>query len=235
MNRLDALWNLQTLDLDLDDTNKKLLQANGQLKESDELVQARQMAEEAAAALHATQRQLREEELELKGVAGKIAIAEDRLYGGRVTNPKELASLQQEQQHLKQKQGELEDNILQAMADGDEQESALKERRQTFERVEKSWKEEQTELLQLITELKGKAESLTSKRNEIVGSLDKESVLIYDELRRKKGGRALGSLRGDLCQACRESNPTSKVQLAKRRSELVFCGGCGRILYTGQV
>jgi predicted nucleic acid-binding Zn-ribbon protein len=235
MNRLDALWNLQALDLDLDDTNKKLLQVTGQLKESDELVQARQMAEEAAATLRVTQRQLREEELELKGVASKIAVAEDRLYGGRVTNPKELGSLQQEQQHLKQRQSELEDVILQAMTDGDAQESALKERSQTLERMEKSWKEEQAVLSQRIAELKGKTESLMSKRNEIVGALDMESVQSYEELRRKKGGRALGSLRGDLCLACRESNPTSKVQLAKRRSELVFCGGCGRILYTGQV
>ena len=234
MNRLDALWRLQELDLELDDTSKKLAQANGQMKESDELVEARRLAEEAAATLHATQRRLREEELELKDVAGKIAVAEERLYGGRVTNPKELGGLQQEQQHLKQKQSELEDHVLQSMTVSDEHESALKERHRTLERVESSWREGQADLLRLVGELNAKIESLTGKRNELAGPLDAESLQVYGELRRKKGGRALGILRGDLCQACRESNPTSKVQLAKRRSELVFCEGCGRILYTGQ-
>jgi predicted nucleic acid-binding Zn-ribbon protein len=233
MNRLDVLWQLQELDLDLDEMAKKLLEAQSKLGESADLVQAREAVLETKTRLQETRRGLRDGELELKGLSSRIQITEDRLYGGLVTNPKELTNLQQEQQYLKQKQSDLEDSILQTMTEDDEQESLLKRQSQILEQVENAWREEQAELVHQIGELGDRQETLTTKRGELVAILDAESLQIYEELRHKKGGRALGSLRGDLCEACRESNPTSKVQLAKRRSELVFCGGCGRILYVG--
>ncbi len=233
MNQLDILWQLQKVDLDLDETGKRLREVESRLGESQELVRARESVREMEASLHDQQVHLRDLELELNGLSSKVKATEDRLYGGRVTNPKELSSLQQDLQYLKRKQGELEDSALLAMTEMDDQKAALQARRRELEQVEGSWSREQADLEKSGGELKGQIEGLAARRVELTAALDKGNLQIYEELRRKKGGRAVSHLSGDLCEGCRVAIPTSRVQIVKRKAELVFCGGCGRILYSG--
>ena len=233
MNQLDILWQLQRVDLDLDEAGKRLREVEGQLAESQELLQAREAVREMGAILHDQQSRLRDLELELNGLNSKVKATEDRLYGGRVTNPKELSSLQQDLQYLKRKQGELEDSVLLTMTELDDQNATLQTRRQGLEQVEKNWSRAQDELSNMSGELKSRIKELTAGRIELTATLDKGSLRVYEELRRQKGGRAVSHLSGDLCEGCRVAIPTSRVQVVKRKAELVFCGGCGRILYAG--
>jgi len=231
LSQLDVLWQLQALDLQLDLGQKQLQEAQGRLGESDELRLARQAAQETADSLKQRQRELRDVEMELASLQEKLDDITDRLYSGRVTNPKELASMQQNQQHLQKRRGELDDVALRAMTEIDDLQSALAERQAHLEEVNARWVRDQQELKRAIGEFQAKMTLMMAQRTELASMLDRQTLRLYEELRRTKGGRAVSGLKDGLCQGCRMAVPTAKMQLVRRKTEIVFCGGCGRILY----
>ncbi len=233
MNRLDILWQLQQVDTASVETQRELREAKGRLGESEELLQARKAVQEVEAELAHWRSRLRLQELELGSLDQKIAEIEDRLYGGRVTNPKELSSLQQDQEYLKRRQNSLEDDVLQAMAEIEDKEVILKARKEELAAIESAWTQEQQRLTTLIAELEAKATALSVQRAEICQTLSREDLELYEDLRRRRGGVAVTTLNGSLCLGCRVVVPTSKLQQARRKADLVFCSGCGRILYAG--
>ena len=117
MSRGEALWYLQGIDLALADAGKRLLAARAQVGETPALQEARQSVSDGEERLRQLRTEVRSAELELSSLDAKITEVGGRLYGGRVTNPKELASLQQDLHLLKHKQGELEDGVLQTMTE----------------------------------------------------------------------------------------------------------------------
>jgi len=232
MNRLDVLWQLQQTDLALEEASQRLRQATSRLGESQELMQARQAAHKAAADLKKWQSHLHVQELELSSLETKIAEVQDRLYGGRVTNPKELASLQQDSQYLKRRQVGLEDDALRAMTEIDEGQEIRQIRQKELDAIETAWAKEQEQLGKLITELEPTIAALSAKRAELCKAIAPGDLQTYEEIRRRKGGHAMTLLDGNLCQSCHISIPSAKRQQLGKKAALLFCDGCGRILYT---
>ena len=233
MSRVETLWHLQSIDLALADTGKRLMAARAQLGDTPELLQSRQAVTLSEERLHQLRVQVRAAELELSSLDDKIAEIGGRLYGGRITNPKELASLQQDLHLLKRKQGELEDGILQTITEIEEQESALQVQRQARQDIESSWAASQTTLSGAIQALEAQFRALGVQRAGITAGISQEDLAAYEEIRRRKGGQALSRLQGDLCESCHVEVPPAKKQRVRSQAELVLCDACGRILYAG--
>lgn len=231
MNRLDTLWQLQQVDLGLAEANLRLQEAKSQLGESQELFQARWDTLEAEKSLAEWRTRLHMWELELKGLDEKIAEVDERLYSGRVTNPKELSGLQRDLAYLKRRQSSLEDDILQAMAEIEQREAHLHACRSALERIEVAWTKEQERLDERIRELTARARALSASRAALCKAISAEDLELYEDLRRRGAGRAMTELQGDLCQGCRVAVPSAKMQQLRRKEGIIFCGGCGRILY----
>ncbi len=233
MSRVEALWNLQNVDLALGETGKRLLETRAQLGETAEMLQARQAISESEARLHQLRAQARAAELELSSLDTKIAEIDGRLYSGRVTNPKELASLQQDLQMHKHNQDHLEDGILQTMTEIEELESALESQRQALQEIEASWAASQKDLSGAAQELEAQYRALSAQRAELANSISRDDLSTYEEIRRRKGGQAVSRMQGDVCGTCRVEVPLGKRQRIRSNAELIPCDGCGRILYAG--
>jgi predicted nucleic acid-binding Zn-ribbon protein len=115
MHPAKQLLQLQTLDLERDAQYRRLKQVIASLAEPETLRIA--AAEVTAAQAVVTRAHARKQDLELEAqtLDAKIASVDERLYSGRVKNPKELSDLQNEVASLRRRRATLDDTLLEAM------------------------------------------------------------------------------------------------------------------------
>jgi predicted nucleic acid-binding Zn-ribbon protein len=232
MNRSQLLYRLQTIDLEMGNAKRRLEKVEAGLGESEELRQARRALQKAENELNHWRITLRDLELETRSLTAKITSVEERLYSGRVTNPKELANFQNEVSYLKRRRGELEDRQLEAMVEVEEHEAEVDGKKTSLAQIEADWTQTQKRLTEERGELEERLAHLKKERVKVEGMIEAEDLALYGELRSRKGGRAVALLKGEVCQVCRVTLPTSRVQQARSGGSLSFCSSCQRILYT---
>lgn len=233
-NVTETLYRLQLLDTELSERRSKLREAEGLLGESSELAAARRADEQASKELVSWRARLRDLELDLQSLNDRIATTEQRLYGGQVTNPKELGALQRDHEYLKRSREKLEDEVLLAMTRFDECEKTVADASAGLEKAETKWRAEQDGLTREIAQLQARIATLDKDRAALVPLLEASELALYEDLLRKKGGRAVALLVGQVCQGCRVTLPTSKAQLVRQGRGLITCTNCGRILIADQ-
>lgn len=231
MGRTLQLYQLQSLDSDIDETNKKLTEITTQLGESDALKQAKAAHDTAATELRKSQTKMQDLDLELKSLTDKISREEKLLYSGRAISAKEAANLQEEVASLKRRQEDREEHLLEAMVEVETAEETFATAQTTLSEVETNWKEDQADLLQAQTENSAKLVELKKRRPAVAGGVDANDQALYEKLRKKKNGYAVALIKNGVCQRCGMTSSNSKIQLSRTETELTYCGVCGRILY----
>jgi predicted nucleic acid-binding Zn-ribbon protein len=233
MNRSQALYRLQVVELGFAESSHRLIEVEDSLGETDELRQARHALEEGEKELARGRKELRALELEAKSLAEKISSAEGRLYSGRVRNPKELTSLEEEVKYLKRRKSKLEDEMLEAMVEIEEGEADIARLEEEFNQTETDWRQDQGRLSSEKGELKAGLSQLEKERAALRQIIGADDLALYDELCGRKGGRGVALLRGGVCQGCGVALPTGKAQQISQGEALSTCGSCGRILCAG--
>jgi predicted nucleic acid-binding Zn-ribbon protein len=231
MSQPQALYRLQTIDAETEEATQRAQAIEADLGESAELLAARRKVahlEEELARWRTTQKDL---DLETRKLDERIGRDEQRLYSGRVTNPKELAGLQESIAALKRRRSAVEDKLLEAMLMVDETQEELAAQQENLIGIEELWRREQENLAGELSSLRARLEKLGADRAGTARLMSADDLALYEELRRRKGGRAVILLKGNVCQGCGVSIPTSQVQQVRSGQSLVFCSSCGRIIY----
>ncbi len=229
---VEDLYRLQRIDGELDEKRETLRSIESQLEDSQEVLAARKAVREQEEALREQRRRLRSLELDLEEISTKISAAERVLYGGEVTNPKELAGMEQESDYLRRRQSAVEDEALLSMGEVEEQEDALRTAQEHLTSAEQEWEELREVLRKDVEELGSRLTFLEAERAEISKRIPERNLTAYTVLRRQRGGQAVALLENGICQGCRVALPTSVVQRVRRGDEIVYCGSCQRILYS---
>jgi predicted nucleic acid-binding Zn-ribbon protein len=230
---LEALLALQTADSDLDAKRARLDEIKASLGASAGLSAARAAVEAADRELkahEATQRQL---EWQVDDLSDKIRELDARLYSGRIGNPKELASLQTEIQHMRADLGALEERALEAIDATDQQRAEVERLRRELAEVEARWRDEQAAMKNEQAELIAAVAQILDRRATIAREVGAATLAKYEELRKSRRGLAVARVDRNTCLGCRTTLPTSQVQTA-RHGDLAFCSSCGRILYVAR-
>ncbi|MDY7041821.1 MAG: C4-type zinc ribbon domain-containing protein [Chloroflexota bacterium] len=231
MNHTEQLYHLQLADSELDRLGRRLREVEASLGETNELHQARADSQAAEQELNRWQVKLRDLELENASLTSKLKANEQRLYSGTVKNPRELTSLQEEKEYLKRRKSHLEDTILETMIEVEDSQEQAHKAQEHLTQVEEQWQADQERLSAEREELQTSLPALSEKRQVLRAAIPPDDVGIYDDLRQRKGGQAVATLKGDTCQGCQVSLPSSKAQQVHQGQTLVLCGSCGRILY----
>lgn len=233
MGVVKQLYQLQLVDSEWDEKNRRLAEVKDGLGMSKEVVRSREAVVETEDRLKRLRAELRDLELEIASVNAKLAKNQDRLYSGRVRNPKELSNLQDEAAALRRRLSELEDGQLELMIAVEEEEAELAERQARAGQIESMWRDEQAslqaekELLDSsLIELEGQRQALRMK----IGAADLD---LYDDLRARLGGRAVVLLKGGICQNCGVDVPTGVAQAVERGVGMHYCPVCARLLSGG--
>jgi predicted nucleic acid-binding Zn-ribbon protein len=220
---------LQELDIEIEQEEQTLNQKVGQLGEREALdtVQSRLASEKEQ--LEELKHQHRSAEAEVDDLLSKIAATEEQLYGGKITNPKELSSLQHEVTMMKDKIDQLENRALEKIDQVEAAENGVTATTAELKKMEEEWYQQQKQLSSDIEQLKASLVDLRQKRQRLSEQIEPSAVALYEKIRQQKK-QAVAKVEQGICCACRISLSASVLQKA-RSGQPVQCGTCGRILF----
>ena len=231
MSYTDQLYQLHRTDRQMDAIRKTLQEIEAALTETEALQSARKALQDAEAACKQASATVTDLDLEVKGLQQKIARHEKRLYSGKVTNPKEAASLQNEVASTKRWLAQREEALLEAMIALEEAEALLAERRQNLETLQSAWEAEQADLLARQQQQRAELERLSNERATLCQFVDEDNLQIYERLRRQKRGIAMAVVENGTCRSCGVMLSRRAIQQASAEDRLFYCDSCGRILH----
>jgi len=225
------LYELQQIDLEIQKTREALDEVNRQLGESEALVRAR--AELLAKEEHLAEidKQQRDVEWELEDLRNSIAQISKKLYDGKIKNPKELLSLEQEVKLFKTKLRQKEDSLLDLMAEVEEEQGKIKLDTERLAELEGEWKQEQEVLARQQVEAERQLAELSQKRQISASEVAPQPLELYERIRLRKG-QAVAKVEQGRCQGCHLNLSMHELQQA-RAGAVAQCSSCGRILYLG--
>ena len=232
MNRASqAIYQLQLLDNELERVAIEAQTINATLKDDAALRRILQELEIAQLAQRQRERALREAEQELASLAAKIKSHQDRLYNGSITNPRELGTLQQEVQHLRNLHSAQEDRVLEAMDTLEAAQTTLNDATSQRAALEQKRKQEQGALLERQQQVEARLAVLREQRRSQAQQCDAPLLQRYEQLRKLRGGRAVALVEGRACQGCHVTLTASIAQRLRPGTEVITCDNCGRILH----
>lgn len=227
---LAGLWAVQQVDTRLADARSRHAALDDGSALRAEVEAARARASEAAANLQKTQTALRDHELRLATTEGKQKKAEGDLYGGRISNPKELASLQEDIASLARTRDHLEDQILSLL----DQVEALKreagEARRGAEALEGRLTDHTARFEEACDRLDAEITRLSAERVALAARVEPRLLKKYEAIAAQESGVGMVAIVGGFCGGCRNDVPPQFVSRI-REGRVVTCERCHRILY----
>jgi uncharacterized protein len=239
MVKADVIEQARVLELQsIDSTIIALEQKLKNLPEREQLVAiAKRVAESEASLIEARKSledatlDLRRSEVDVESVTDRMSRDEKRLSAGQ-GSPKELEQLQHEIGTLQKRRSDLEDTELEIMLRVDGAQSEVKRLESDLEGLQVLERELTTRLEHAAAELEGQISAERSSRQEVVPSIGKELLELYEKIRSVSGGIGAAKLVGDTCQGCHLSiTPTELAKIkAMPVDEIIRCEECRRIL-----
>ncbi len=226
-----SLYELQLLDSEWEEKSNRLAEVEASLGETGDVIRAREAVVETQARMKQFRSELRALELDVSTVSAKLKQNQERLYGGRIRNPKELRGLQDEAAALRRRVSELEDEELEIMITMEEEEAELAERQARQRQIEATWRQEQAALEADQERLQMRLAELEEERAGMRARIRTGDLALYDDLRDRAGGTGVALLRGGICQACGVDVPTGMARSVERGEGLHYCPICNRLLY----
>ncbi|NLO89839.1 MAG: hypothetical protein GX088_05895 [Clostridia bacterium] len=230
---LEALWNLQEI---IKAYDKLRAEKNGlknlpEIKMKEEkLAAAKRELSVVSEQIKLLTRNAKNQEMDCDKLVQKRKDLEREMYREN-TKAKELSSLQQQLEHTKKEIDVLENSVINTAYELEglrEREEALQKQIRELEislSVEKAKREGKfQEINEQLKELKEKHESL--KRE-----IDPNLLKVYAKKFKRYSTSALAEVNRGICGGCHIHLPTYIVMEAKKKSSLVTCENCGRILY----
>jgi predicted nucleic acid-binding Zn-ribbon protein len=185
------------------------------------------------AALSANQKDRKRLEGDIQMQEQKISKLKDQSLS--VKNNEQYRALQNEIDFIQKEIRKAEDRILELMADSEllegnvkKAEAALKEEKGQVE-AEKARARERT------ADDQAELDRLRGERREAAAKLPAPTLAVYNRVRKKWSGSAVGEAAGGRCSACQIVIRPQYMQDLKRGDQLMMCESCGRFLHYNPV
>lgn len=226
-----GLYRLQQVDSQMDQIRARLETIRETLENDAKLQAAMNVVSSSEAEHKKSNNAVKTSEAEVESQRIKIEHAEASLYGGQVTNPKELQDLQMDVASLKKYHATLEERELESMIRAEETQKALDDANEKLKQVQENLKDQNRDLTAESETLNKDLERLEPERNAVVENIDEVFLKTYEQLRQKKNGVAVASFEENSCSACGTTFTQSQQQSARSADQLFNCPTCGRIIY----
>ena len=169
---------------------------------------------------------------EAQGISAQATSAEQRLYSGEISSPKELQALQADVESLRRHQRSVEDRQLAMM----EQREPLDVRLAELEAGRGVGEADLAAAIDALTtaeaEIDAEIATETDARAEVAASISDEMLSTYERCREKGNGVGAARLVGGTCQGCHLSVPSTEVDAIRHApaGQVSYCDNCGCIL-----
>jgi len=228
----DILLELQKIDIDIDEEEKKKRslpsKIEGITKEIQGLKNSLKNKNENYKNL---QIKLKRIELDLTEKSNKIKKHQEDLYGGKISDIKELKQIQKVIANYQEEKDSIEEDVLDLMEDMEDLDKSISHLDEDLKVKEEEFKKrkEEMDLVRLV--IKKNMDSLNIKRGEILSKItDSRLLKEYELLRKEKGGRAIMEVDGSICPGCYLDLPSDVIYQLKKNRKIIICPNCSRIL-----
>jgi len=229
MSLAKRVFELQQVELSIQGYGKQLEEMDLRIRHNDKYEQAEADLKVAEDGRSAIEKQYKELDAEAEALRAQVKQISDKLYGGKIKNPKELVGYEQEANIIKASLDKKDDVLLDMMEKLESGKSDIKKLQESCKAAKKAWEGEKDELRVQVDEVKRELNELEKKRSEIVASIDKDTLAAYEAVKGRKG-QAVVKVEQGRCLGCRVTLSVSELQHV-RGNAIVTCGNCGRILY----
>ena len=182
-------------------------------------------------ALKELQLRFKRRELDAKAVNDKIEKHKSELYGGKISDIKELKQLQKVIESLQADCDKVEEDLLLLMEEEDSfklKVSALEKElvglKSQLAKIEQQVELEENKIIEFIEKKEAEREGIADKINDKV-LMDRYLVLWND-----KRGEAIVEIDGPICSGCNLSLPSDIIYHLEKGDCLIICPNCNRIL-----
>ena len=230
MSQAQILYQMQTLELRARANAERQREIAAALAH-DERVAAAQAAQTRAAERHQSAlAKQREGEHTLASNEAKAQATDARLYSGSVTNPKEMADMQQELAALARRREELEEELLFAMEETEAAQLALTQAQEKLESAAAASATAANQLRAEQDELRAEEARIRAAIAALLPGIEGAALKRYRTLVKVKRGRALALIEESRCSACGIGMSTGIEQRVRHGVEMIACQSCGRLL-----
>lgn len=169
---------------------------------------------------------------DLEPVRERLARNQQRISAGSVADPKALASMIDEVEHLKKRIADLEDAELEVMEQLETEVSGRERFRAQAERLDAQLAELTAKREQQFTELRADMAERRRERDELTPLVPPALLTLYEKVGASHNGVGAAELRQRRCTGCQlEINAADiRVFAAAAPDEVLRCEECGRIL-----
>lgn len=227
------LYRLQQIDSKLDQIQKRLQEIEERLSDDKELQAAARKKDLADADMQNVAKELKRSEDDVSAQQIKIDKNQNRLYSGKVINPKELQDLQLESEAFQRNFENLENIQLEKMMNFETRQQELSQSNEFLEEINMKVSMKNANLVKEKTELNEDVQQLNVDREGSLKTISQEDLNLYEKLRAKSNGVAVAMVNAKSCAACGTSLPAALAQAARSPNKISRCSTCGRILYSG--
>jgi len=202
-----------------------------QISDNSEVTSLQKVLNTEKSTLHLLEQELKEISFTTSNLRIKIDQCESSLYSGTIKVPKELQDLQNEIASLKKQFGLSEENELDLMLKVEKQQVLFDQMDRMLSANLILFQKAKDELNQKLVEYKKELEKIQIEREPAEKSILQKDLVIYNRLRQHKGGIAVIDVIENTCSSCGAEISHAEWQKARISQELVYCQGCGRIIY----
>ncbi len=224
-----ALLRQQEIEKEIEDSTQRLAEIQQKLENRQAVNTARAEAQRQADLAEKARKAQETLEFELQRVQTKLQETEQKLYGGKVQNPRELAGLQSETQSLKRRQGQLEDELLEAMSQREITSAAAEKAAADSLTVEAAHNATDAQWIAERDKIQAAIGAMQKELARIQPSIPAEAQESYQRLRKRIGPLPVAMVVDGTCSVCgiELSAPTKKLVQAEK---IAHCDGCNRLL-----
>jgi predicted nucleic acid-binding Zn-ribbon protein len=229
MSLAKRVFELQQVEQLIQSGRRQQEEIQGKITGNEAFEQARINLSEAEKDLAGLEKQYKELDAEAETLRAQIKQVNDKLYGGKIKNPKELQGYEQEGNMLKAHLSKKDDTLLELMEKIEAGKVAARKLKEIHRGAGTAWQAEKVELQIQADKLKAELAVLENKRKEILTSVDRDTLSVYEGIRSRRE-QAVVKVEQGRCLGCRVALSMSELHHV-RGNAIVLCDNCGRILY----
>lgn len=231
MPAIQQLYDLQAVDTELGRHAQRLAEVGAKLGDRRTLDTVAAHLVRLSESVNAIAVRQRETDDAIASLTQRIGLAEARLYGGEVSNPRELEDLQADIAQLGRQRDDQEFVLLEVLEELDPVRAQRDEIDARLQVAETAWAADQSALVKEKADTEATVVTLTERREGLAAVVPASELGLYEQVRtRHPQGRGVAKVQNAMCESCRVALPMRQVQELRTATVPVRCPSCGLIL-----
>jgi predicted nucleic acid-binding Zn-ribbon protein len=172
-------------------------------------------------------------ESDLAALKNQVGELETRLYGGAITNVRELTAIETEHSAARRNLAQVEESIAPAELAAEHARQRYEDLNNELTEKESSWETRKIELDREKVKVGTEFNTMLDTRNAEAEHIPEEDLARYNRLFRSNRGIAVVRVDRGVCQGCSVRLPVGELTRLRNSDSPIPCG-CGRALLTEQ-